>query len=121
MGKISKDSNLYDKDDNLIREAPLKDYTIEELEKLADKLANDKDENGKIKDPDAFNNVMLWLFRMYQLKGVSYKDELIDKLNNTARPHTTSAEEVEEALEDVATQVEEEPVMDEYVDYETVA
>lgn len=47
MGKISKYSNLYDKDGKLIRSVDsvsgrLDDYTIEELENLVDELAKDE-------------------------------------------------------------------------------
>lgn len=47
MGKINKNSNLYDKDGKLIRSinrvsGRLEPYSIEELEKLVDELAKDE-------------------------------------------------------------------------------
>lgn len=102
MGKISRYSNLYDKDGNLIREAPLRAYSIEELEQLADKLANEKDENGHIKDPAGFNNVMAQLFKLYETKGNPHKNDLIGKLNEYAKSRKkVSDAEVIAALNDV--------------------
>lgn len=127
MGKINKFSNLYDKDNNLIRKAPLKDYSIEELEELVDKLAADKDENGRIRDPKAFNNASALLFRLYQTKGNPHEKDLIDKLNEYAKSHETSDAEVKralgeinEVLENKETQSPENNNMEEYIDYEEV-
>lgn len=100
MGKINKYANIYDKDGNLIRhvgdDGKLKNYTTEELEQLLDKLAEDKDENGNVKDPQALNNVNAMLFQYYQKYGPS--KSLLDKLNTYKK---TDTEEVKDALGEV--------------------
>lgn len=104
MGKINKYANIYDKDGNLIRhvgdDGKLKNYTTEELEQLLDKLAEDKDENGNVKDPQALNNVNAMLFQYYQKYGPS--KSLLDKLNTYKK---TDTEQVTKALEDVDTEM----------------
>lgn len=68
MGKICKYCNVYDKNctsdnytEHIIRhvndEGVLENYTLDELKQLAEKLTNDKDENGQIKDMRALMNV----------------------------------------------------------------
>ena len=100
MGKINKYANIYDKDGNLIRhvgdDGKLKNYTTEELEQLLDKLAEDKDENGNVKDPQALNNVNAMLFQYYQKHGPS--KSLLDKLSTYKK---TDTEEVKDALGEV--------------------
>ena len=104
MGKINKYANIYDKDGNLLRhvgeDGKLKNYTTEELEQLLDKLAEDKDENGNVKDPQAHNNVNAMLFQYYQKYGPS--KSLLDKLNTYKK---TDTEQVTKALEDVDTEM----------------
>lgn len=104
MGKINKYANIYDKDGNLLRhvgeDGKLKNYTTEELEQLLDKLAEDKDENGNVKDPQALNNVNAMLFQYYQKYGPS--KSLLDKLNTYKK---TDTEQVTKALEDVDTEM----------------
>lgn len=104
MGKINKYANIYDKDGNLLRhvgeDGKLKNYTTEELEQLLDKLAEDKDENGNVKDPQALNNVNAMLFQYYQKYGPS--KSLLDKLNTYKK---TDTEQVTKALEDVNTEM----------------
>lgn len=68
MGKISKYSNLYDKDGKLIRSVDsvsgrLDDYTIEELENLVDELAKDETKRTE------YTNSMSVLMHMYETKG----------------------------------------------------
>lgn len=115
MGKINKYSNLYDKDctsDNCsehvikrVTNGVLKNFTMEELEQLVDKLGNDKDEDGKIKNKQAFNNAASMLFQYYLKYGNPHKDELKDIIAKQ-RP-------IEEQKKDALN-----TVMDEYVDYE---
>ena len=104
MGKINKYANIYDKDGNLLRhvgeDGKLKNYTTEELEQLLDKLAEDKDENGNVKDPQSLNNVNAMLFQYYQKYGPS--KSLLDKLNTYKK---TDTEQVTKALEDVNTEM----------------
>lgn len=89
MGKINKNSNLYDKDGNFLHK-PGK-YTIEELEELIDTL----DENSK-----EFANATAILMHMYEQKGNPHRDELIQKLIAQSKTKTTKAEIVD-ALKDI--------------------
>ena len=89
MGKISKNSNLYDKDGKFLQK-PGK-YTIEELEELIDTL----DKNSK-----EFANATAILMHMYEQKGNPHKDELIQKLIEQSKTKTTKAEVIN-ALKDI--------------------
>lgn len=91
MGKISKYSNLYDKDGKLIRSVDsvsgrLDDYTIEELENLVDELAKDETKRTE------YTNSMSVLMHMYETKGNPHKDEIVRKINEQSKTKTTKAE-----------------------------
>lgn len=99
MGKISKYSNLYDKDGRLIRSVDsvsgrLDDYTIEELENLVDELAKDETKRTE------YTNSMSVLMHMYETKGNPHKDEIVNKINEYVKTKTTKAEVVN-ALNDI--------------------
>lgn len=83
MGKINKNSNLYDKDGNFLHK-PGK-YTIEELEELIDTL----DKNSR-----EFANATAILMHMYEQKGNPHRDEFIQKLIEQSKTKTTKAEVV---------------------------
>lgn len=92
MGKISKYSNLYDKDGNFLHK-PGK-YTIEELEELVDTL----DKNSR-----EFSNataILMHMMHMYEQKGNPHRDELIQKLIEQSKTKTTKAEVIN-ALNDI--------------------
>ena len=89
MGKISKYSNLYDKNDNFLHKPG--NYSIEELEELIDTL----DKNSK-----EFANATAILMHMYEQKGNPHRDELIQKLIEQSKTKTTKAEVVN-ALKDI--------------------
>lgn len=89
MGKISKNSNLYDKDGKFLHK-PGK-YTIEELEGLVDTL----DKNSR-----EFANATAILMHMYEKEGNPHKDELVQKLIEQSKTKTTKAEVIN-ALKDV--------------------
>lgn len=89
MGKISKYSNLYDKDDNFLHKPG--NYSIEELEELIDTL----DKNSK-----EFANATAILMHMYEQKGNPHRDELIQKLIAQSKTKTTKAEVIN-ALNDI--------------------
>lgn len=99
MGKISKYSNLYDKDGKLIRSVDsisgrLDDYTIEELENLVDELAKDETKRTE------YTNSMSVLMHMYEIKGNPHKNEIVKKINEYVRTKTTKAEVIN-ALKDI--------------------
>lgn len=89
MGKISKYSNLYDKDGNFLHKPG--NYSIEELEELIDTL----DKNSK-----EFASATAILMHMYEQKGNPHRDELIQKLIEQSKTKTTKAEVVN-ALNDL--------------------
>lgn len=89
MGKISKYSNLYDKDGNFLHKPG--NYSIEELEELIDTL----DKNSK-----EFANATAILMHMYEQKGNPHRDELIQKLIEQSKTKTTKTEVVN-ALNDI--------------------
>lgn len=134
MGKINKYANIYDKEGNLMRhvgdDGKLKKYTINELEDLVDKLAEDKDENGNVTDPQSLNNVYSVLSEQYK-KNPSYLINKLSKLQKEANPEGSTmaekatTEEVEKALKEVDSEqfVERETNYepDTYVSYEEVA
>ena len=94
MGKINKNSNLYDKNGNFLHK-PGK-YTIEELEKLVDTL----DKNSR-----EFASATAILMHMYEQKGNPHRDELIQKLIEQSKTKTTKAEVVD-ALNDIKNETE---------------
>ena len=89
MGKISKYSNLYDKNGNFLHKPG--NYSIEELEELIDTL----DKNSK-----EFANATAILMHMYEQKGNPHIDELIQKLIDQSKTKTTK-DEVINALKDI--------------------
>lgn len=121
MGNINKYSNLYNKDNEVIKSVNdkgiLTDYSIKELEDLVDSL---DDGNEK-------NNAMSMLQQMYANPKTKEDKEYVDqmrkdllerlKANTSTKKEDVvkSLGEVEEALTEPTTDT-----MDEYVDYEEV-
>lgn len=102
MGKISKYSNLY-RNNVLERSVDdkgiLRKYTLKEVQDLVDKLGTEKDENGRIKDQEGFNNASYILMQMYN--NPKYNDEkenFIKELNDRLR---VDREEVGRSLEEL--------------------
>ena len=95
MGKISKYSNLYDKNGNFLHKQG--NYSIEELEELIDTL----DKNSK-----EFTNATAILMHMYEQKGNPHRDELIQKIIEQSKTKTTKAEVIN-ALKDINIKDEE--------------
>ena len=89
MGKISKYSNLYDKNGNFLHKPG--NYSIEELGELIDTL----DKNSK-----EFANATAILMHMYEKKGNPHRDELIQKFIEQSKTKTTKAEIIN-ALNDI--------------------
>lgn len=131
MGKINKYSNIYDKDGNLIRhvdeDGTLHNYTIDELQELVNKLTEDRDEDGNIKNPQALNNASGMLFRMYQEEpGQLHLRAMFEEFKQRAEEAKKSSteEQVEKALNEVKEQVE--PTYDvntlegDYVNFEEI-
>lgn len=90
MGKISRYSNIYNTNGELIRKIDTKGIlgamTLKEVQDLVDKLGTEKDEYGNIKDPVGFNNASYILIQMYN--NPKYNDEkenFIKDLNDRLR------------------------------------
>lgn len=131
MGKINKYSNIYDKDGNLIRhvdeDGTLHNYTIDELQEIVNKLTEDRDEDGNIKNPQALNNASGMLFRMYQEEpGQLHLRAMFEdfKQRMEEAKKSSTEEEVRDALNEVKEQIE--PTYDvntlegDYVNFEEV-
>ena len=134
MGKLKKYANLYDKDGNLLKEAPLKDYSIKELEELIDSLPQ-TDVQGR-------SNCIRILTQMYmnprteedkqyvQQKQQELLKQLYEQNKPTEEQATEALQEVEKELkkeeepmtqEDLLTERENvDEKMEEYVDFEEV-
>lgn len=105
----AKYANWYDKDGNIINKkdehGATRSYTIEELEELVDKLAEDKDENGHVKNPVALNNANAILFQMYQKYGNPHEEDILKAIKEYKKEKTT-VEEKEKALQEVAAELD---------------
>ena len=134
MGKLKKYANLYDKDGNLLREAPLKDYSIKELEELIDSLPQ-TDVQGRSNCIRILTQMYMNLRTEEDKQYVQQKQqELLKQLYEQNKP---TEEQATEALQEVEKELkkEEEPMtqedllterenvdekMEEYVDFEEV-
>lgn len=94
-----------------------RDYTIQEVEELIDKLSEDKDENGKVKDPESLNNAVAILMQLYRKYGNPHEKDIIEAIKK-AQEEKPLEEQKKEALEEVKEQLEDHE--DEYVDFEEV-
>lgn len=105
----AKYANWYDKDGNVVNKkdqyGKTRNYTIEELEELVDKLAQDKDENGKVKHPEALNNANMILFQMYQRYGNPHEQDILEAIKK-AQESKTTVEAKEKALQEVASELD---------------
>lgn len=117
----AKYANWYDLNGDIINhvkaDGRIHDLTIEEVEALVDKLADEKDENGNIKRKQEFDNASAVLFHMYNKYGNPHEKEIIEAVKNAAK-QKASAEEIKEKLEEVNNELED---GSEYVEYEEAA
>lgn len=125
---MSKYSNIYDIDGNLIRSAEDGPFTLEETEKLVDDLTQ------KVKDnPDNevykvyLSNAQKWLFKLYNemskedlMKRISFlQNGVQDAKNNATEAEQKQLDEITKAMEDLKKEYDKLPdpvVMDEYVE-----
>ena len=126
---MSKFSNLYDIDGNIINKAPQHRFTIEETEELVDKLSKKVEENPDNEVYKVYlSNAQKWLFRLYNemdrnelLKRMSFAQDAIQKAKDEAsEAEQTKMDEINNAIEELKKEydkISEEPVvMDEYVE-----
>lgn len=105
-----------------------RDYTIQEVEELIDKLSEDKDENGKVKDPESLNNAVTILMQLYRKYGNPHEKDIIEAIKK-AQEEKPLEEQKKEALEEVKEQLSDNEIEpkdantmynEEYVDFEEV-
>lgn len=102
MGKLNKHANLYSKDGELLREAPLKAYSIQELEDWIDAA-----EPGKARDL-----AIMHLYELYRKYGNPHEQELIDRIKNAAKLKTDE-DQIKRALGEVGDSLDEPTVQEE--------
>ena len=121
---MSKFSNLYDIDGNIINKAPQHNFTLEETEKLVDDLTKKVQENP---DNEVYKvylaNAQKWLYKLYNEMS---REDLMKRLNLVKDSVQEAKDEVNEAkqkeLDEINKAVEElkeeynKVVMDEYVE-----
>lgn len=92
-----------------------RDYTIQEVEELIDKLSEDKDENGKVKDPESLNNAVGILMQLYRKYGNPHEKDILEAIKK-AQEGKTLEEQKQEALQELDAQLSanniESPVLD---------
>ncbi len=125
MGKISKYSNVYDKNVNLLRhvndDGVLEEYSMEELETLIDELANDKDENGNVKNPQALNNANQIYFMICQRpENAAILRDRFTKIQEEYKKQKESQvpenEQITQKLNEVAQQLKDEAIKEGLID-----
>jgi len=95
MGKINKNANIYDTGGNLIREAPIKPYTIQELEELIDSLP-----------PGKGREAATWrLFELYNKYGNPHEEDLIKKIKESINKPVDESE-IRRALDELRESIE---------------
>lgn len=101
MGKLNKYANLYSKDGELLREAPLKAYSIQELEDWIDAA-----EPGKARDL-----AIMRLYELYRKYGNPHEQELIDRIKNAAKLKTDE-DQIKRALGEVGDSLDQPAVQE---------
>lgn len=97
FSNIYKDGKIISKKDKWGRNRA---YTTEEVEQLIDELAEDKDENGKVKDPTALNNANAILFQMYKKYGNPHEAEILEAIKKM-QENKSLDEQKQETLEEL--------------------
>ena len=106
---MSKFSNLYDIDGNIINPAPQHNFTIEETEKLVDDLTKKVQENPDNEVYKVYlNNAQKWLFKLYNEMSREDLMKRMTILNDTIQQAKTEASEAEKAqIDEVSKAMEE--------------
>lgn len=127
---MSKFSNIYDIDGELIRRGDQGAFTLEETEELVDKLTKKVQENPDNKVYKVYlNNAQKWLFKLYSemskedlMKRMTFLTDTVDEAKSKAsEAEQKQIEEINKAVEELKKEYEKiEAVNDEYVDFEEV-
>lgn len=122
---MSKFSNLYDIDGNIINKAPQHNFTLEETEQLVDDLTKKVQENPDNEVYKVYlNNAQKWLYKLYNEMS---REDLLKRMNfitdsiKNAKEEVNEAEqakldEVSKAVEELKNEYDKVISMDEYVE-----
>ena len=119
---MSKFSNLYDIDGNIINPAPQHRFTLEETEKLVDDLTKKVQENPDNETYKVYlNNAQKWLYKLYNemtkeelMKRMSFLTDSIKNAQETANEaKQAELNEIEKAVEELKKEYDS---MDEHVE-----
>ena len=106
---MSKFSNLYDIDGNIINKSPQHRFTLDETEALVDKLAKQVEENPDNEVYKVYlNNAQKWLFKLYNEMSREDLIKRLDLVKNSveeAKDNATAKEQ--EVLEQINKAAEE--------------
>lgn len=106
---MSKFSNLYDIDGNIINKSPQHTFTLEETEQLVDDLTKKVQENPENEVYKVYlNNAQKWLYKLYNEMS---REDLMKRMNFITDSIKNAKEEVNEAkqkeLDEINKAVEE--------------
>lgn len=96
FSNIYKDGKVISKKDKWGRNRA---YTTEEVEQLIDELAENKDKDGKVKDPQALNNANAILFQMYQKYGNPHEKEILEAIKRAQETKSLEAQKQDALVE----------------------
>lgn len=105
---MSKFSNLYDVDGNIINPAPQHNFTIEETEQLVDDLTKKVQENPDNEVYKVYlDNAQKWLMKLYNDMSREDLMKRMTVLNNQLEEAKSEANEAEQkAIEEVSKAME---------------
>lgn len=96
---MSKFSNLYDVDGNIINKSPQHTFTIEETEKLVDDLTEKVKENPDNEVYKVYlNNAQKWLFKLYNEMSTEDLMKRLNIIKNSIEEAKNSATEAEQSV-----------------------
>lgn len=106
---MSKFSNLYDIDGNIINKSPQHRFTLDETEELVDKLTKKVEENPDNQIYRVYlNNAQKWLFKLYNEMSREDLMKRLDLIKNSVDEAKNNATEAEqEVLEQINKAAEE--------------
>jgi len=124
---MTKFSNIYDIDGNIIRRADQGKFTLEEVEQLVDDLTKKVQDNPDNNVYKVYlNNAQKWLMHMYNnmskediMKRLSVlKDSVDDAKEAQTAAEQAKLDEISKAMEELKAEYDKEN--EEYVDFEEV-
>jgi hypothetical protein len=126
---MSKFSNLYDIDGNIINKSPQHNFTLEETEKLVDDLTKKVQENPENEVYKVYlANAQKWLYKLYNemsredlMKRMNFiTDSVQNAKNEVNEAEQAKIEEINKAVEELKQEYDKVTSMDEYVEFEEI-